>query len=170
VALSVTTLDRKLARTMEPRAATPERRLEAIGELSRAGIPTTVMVAPVIPAVNDSEIEAILERAHVMGAREAGYVMLRLPLEVQDIFGEWLLEHFPDKYRHVFSLVRTTRDGKVYDSTWGKRMTGSGPYAWITGRRFEAAAQRFGFNQRRLKLRTDLFEPPPPPGAQLSLF
>jgi DNA repair photolyase len=170
VALSVTTLDRALARGMEPRAATPERRLQAIRELAQAGIPTSVMVAPLIPAVNDSEIEAILTRAHAMGAREAGYVMLRLPLEVQEIFCEWLLEHRPDKFRHVLALVRSTRDGKAYDSTWGKRMSGTGPYAWMTGRRFETAAQRLGFNQKRLKLRTDLFVPPPRPGAQLSLF
>ena len=170
VALSVTTLDRRLARGLEPRASTPERRLDAIRQLSEAGIPTSVMVAPIIPAVTDSEIEAILTRAYAAGAREAGYVMLRLPLEVQDIFGEWLLETVPDKYRHVMTLLRSVRDGKVYDAAWGKRMTGNGPYAWMTGRRFEMAAQRLGFNQARLKLRTDLFKPPPRPGAQLSLF
>jgi DNA repair photolyase len=170
VALSVTTLDRKLARTMEPRASTPERRLEALRLLSEAGVPTCVMVAPVIPAVNDAEIETILTRAHAAGAREAGYVMLRLPLEVEDIFGEWLLEHFPDRYRHVMALVRSMREGKAYDSTWGKRMTGTGPYSWMIGRRFEVAAQRIGFNRTRQKLRTDLFTRPTRPGEQLSLF
>ncbi len=170
VALSVTTLDRKLARLMEPRAASPERRLDAIRQLSEAGIPASVMVAPIIPAVNDAEIEAILTRAHAMGAREAGYVMLRLPLEVRDLFGEWLLEHFPDKHNHVMSLVRAMRDGKAYDAAFGKRMTGSGPYAWMIGRRFETASARIGFNQTRLKLRTDLFTAPERQGAQLALF
>ncbi len=170
VALSVTTLDRKLARLMEPRAATPDKRLEAIRQLSDAGIPTAVMVAPIIPAINDPEIEAILTRAHAMGAREAGYVMLRLPLEVEDLFGEWLLAHFPDKFRHVMSIVRAMRGGKAYDSTWGKRMTGSGPYAWMAGRRFEVASNKLGFNKQRTKLRTDLFTPPMRSGQQLSLF
>ena len=170
VALSVTTLDRSLARLMEPRAATPDRRLETIRPLSDAGIPTAVMVAPIIPAINDPEIEAILARAHAMGAREAGYVMLRLPLEVEDLFGEWLLAHFPDKFRHVMSIVRAMRSGKAYDSTWGKRMTGSGPYAWMAGRRFEIACNKLGFNKQRTKLRTDRFTPPMRSGQQLSLF
>jgi DNA repair photolyase len=170
VALSITTLDRKLARSMEPRAATPERRLDAIKQLSEAGIPTTVMVAPIIPAVTDSELESILARAHEAGAREAGYVMLRLPLEVEDVFSEWLLAHAPDKYRHVFSLVRAMRDGKAYDSTWGKRQTGKGPYAMMTGRRFQAACERLGLNVQRQRLRTDLFIRCAREGAQLSLF
>ena len=170
VALSVTTLDRELARSMEPRAASPERRLEAIGVLAAAGIPVSVMVAPIIPAVNDAEIETILTRAHAMGAREAGYVMLRLPLEVEDIFGEWMLARFPGKYRHVMALVRGMRGGKAYDSTWGKRMTGTGPYAWMVGRRFEIAAAKIGFDKTRLKLRTDLFTRPARSSEQLSLF
>ncbi len=170
VALSITTLDRKLARSMEPRAATPERRIDAIRQLSEAGIPTTVMVAPIIPAVTDSEIESILARAHEAGAREAGYVMLRLPLEVEDVFSEWLLAHAPDKYRHVFSLVRAMRDGKAYDSTWGKRQTGKGPYALMTGRRFQAACERLGLNVQKQRLRTDLFIRAAREGAQLSLF
>jgi DNA repair photolyase len=170
VAISVTTLDRKLARALEPRAATPERRLATIRELSQAGIPVTVLVAPVIPGINDAEIDAILEAAHAAGAREAGYVMLRLPLEIRDLFREWLLENAPGKLRHVMSLVRSTRGGKDYDATWGKRMTGQGPYAWMTGRRFEMAADRIGFNRKRTKLRTDLFQPPVLPGGQLNLF
>jgi DNA repair photolyase len=170
VALSITTLDRKLARSMEPRAATPERRIDAIRQLTEAGVPTTVMVAPIIPAVTDSEIEAILARAHEAGAREAGYVMLRLPLEVEDVFSEWLLAHAPDKYRHVFSLVRAMRDGKAYDSTWGKRQTGKGPYAMMTGRRFQAACERLGLNVEKRRLRTDLFIRCAREGAQLSLF
>lgn len=170
VALSVTTLDGGLARSMEPRASSPERRIEAIRQLAAAGVPTTVMVAPIIPAINDAEIEKILERAHEAGAREAGYVMLRLPLEVEDVFGEWLLARFPDRYRHVMSLVRSMREGKAYDSAWGKRMTGTGPYAWMTGRRFEIAAERLGFNKQRVKPRTDLFVPPVRKGEQLRLF
>ncbi|WP_442916052.1 PA0069 family radical SAM protein [Lichenihabitans sp. Uapishka_5] len=170
VALSVTTLDGKLARTMEPRAAAPGRRLEAIRQLSEAGIPVVVMTAPLIPAVNDHEIEAILEAAQARGAREAGYVMLRLPLEVRDLFREWLLTHFPDRLRHVMSLVQSFRDGKDNDSTWGKRMTGTGPYATMIGRRFEIAAARLGFPKTRMRLRTDLFVPPVPKGGQLSLF
>ncbi|MDB5569681.1 MAG: radical protein [Hyphomicrobiales bacterium] len=170
VALSVTSLDGRLSRLMEPRAAQPEKRLEAIRILSEAGVPTTVMVAPIIPAINDHEIEAILARAYAAGAREAGYVMLRLPLEVEDLFTEWLLAHFPDRYRHVMSLVRGVRGGKAYDATWGKRMTGSGPYAWVTGRRFEIAAAKAGFNRQRRKLRTDLFTRPQRAGEQLALF
>jgi DNA repair photolyase len=157
VALSVTTLDRMLARTMEPRAATPTRRLEAIRQLSDAGIPASVMVAPIIPGLTDPEIERILDSARNAGAREAGYVILRLPLEVSPIFKDWLLRHYPDRYRHVMSLVRSMRDGKDYDSEWGKRMKGSGPYAWQIGRRFEIAARRLGLNVEKTPLRTDLF-------------
>jgi DNA repair photolyase len=157
VALSVTTLDRMLARTMEPRAATPTRRLEAVRQLCDAGIPTSVMVAPIIPGLTDPEIERILDSARNAGAREAGYVILRLPLEVSPIFKDWLLRHYPDRYRHVMSLVRSMRDGKDYDSEWGKRMKGSGPYAWQIGRRFEIAARRLGLNVEKTPLRTDLF-------------
>ncbi len=170
VALSVTTLDASLARTMEPRATTPAKRLAAIEKLAAAGIPVTVMVAPIVPAINDAEIETILTRAQALGAREAGYVMLRLPLEVKDIFKEWLLLHFPDRYRHVMSLVQSMREGKENDATWGKRMTGTGPYAWMIGRRFEVASERLGFPKVRAKLRTDLFAPPTRRGAQLDLF
>src|SRR5690606_14634407 len=125
VALSVTTLDRMLARTMEPRAATPTKRLEAIRRLSEAGVPTAVMVAPILPGLTDSEVERILDAARAAGARDAGYVLLRLPLEVSPIFKDWLLRHYPDRYRHVMSLIRSMRDGKDYDSEWGKRMKGS---------------------------------------------
>ena len=170
VALSITTLDGKLARTMEPRASAPAKRLETIARLTEAGIPVTVMVAPIIPAVNDAEIETILTRAHALGAREAGYVMLRLPLEVRDIFKEWLLAHFPDRFRHVMALVQSMRDGKDYDAAWGKRMTGTGPYAWMIGRRFEVASEKIGFPKIRSKLRADLFSPKTPMGGQLDLF
>ncbi len=170
VALSVTTLDPLLARRMEPRASSPEKRLAAIEALAEAGIPTSVMVAPIIPGLNDAEIETILTRAHAAGAREAGYVMLRLPLELRDLFGEWLLAHYPHKFRHILSLVRSVREGKIYDPTFGKRMTGSGPYAWMIGRRFEAAAAKIGFSKTKLKLRHDLFRPPARIGEQLQLF
>ena len=170
VALSVTTLDRDLARAMEPRAATPARRLEAIEKLSQAGVPTAVMIAPVIPGVTDHEMETILTRAYANGAREAGYILLRLPLETQDLFANWLLEHYPDKYRKVLSLLRSTREGKIYDSAWGKRMTGTGPYAWMLGRRFEMASEKIGFGKTKTRLRTDLFIRPDGGGRQLSLF
>jgi DNA repair photolyase len=170
VALSVTSLDPKLARIMEPRAATPARRLEAIRQLSEAGIPASVMVAPVIPAINDMEIERILDAAKAAGAKEAGYVLLRLPLEVRDLFREWVMENFPDRYRHVFKLIRDTRGGKEYDAKWGERMTGSGPIAWMIGRRFEAACERLGLNKRKLKMTTEHFTPTIKRPQQLALF
>jgi DNA repair photolyase len=173
VYVSVTTLDRDIARKMEPRAPIPTRRIEAIERLAQAGVPVGVMVAPIVPAVNDSEIETILTRAHAAGAREAGYVMLRLPLELRDIFREWLLVHYPDRLRHSLSLVQSTRGGKDYDSQWGKRMAGSGPYAWMIGRRFEIAATRLGYNETPVQLRCDLFHPPESEAKgpkQLSLF
>ena len=170
VAISVTTLDPALARTLEPRAPAPRKRLDAIRALAEAKIPVTVLSAPLIPAVNDHEVEAILAAARDAGAGEAGYVVLRLPLEVRDLFREWLLAHFPDKLRHVMSLVQSMRGGKDYDAAWGERMTGTGPYAWMLGRRFEMAALRLGYPKVRAKLRTDLFQPPSPHGAQLALF
>jgi DNA repair photolyase len=170
VALSVTTLDPKLARVMEPRAATPARRLEALRRLSAAGVPTSVMVAPVIPALNDSEIERILDAAAALGVKEAGYVLLRLPLEVRDLFREWLIANFPDRYRHVFKLIREARGGKDYDSTFGKRMTGGGPVAWMIGRRFEVACDKLGVNKTRTRLATNHFDPPRRASQQLSLF
>jgi DNA repair photolyase len=170
VALSVTTLDPNIARTMEPRAATPSRRLEALRQLSRAGVPTSVMVAPVIPALNDAEIERILDAAAMAGVRQAGYVLLRLPLEVRDLFKEWLESNFPDRAAHVFKLIRDMRGGKDYDSTWGKRMKGSGPYAWMIGRRFEIACERLGLNVDKTPLTTEHFQPPVRGAEQLSLF
>ncbi len=170
VAISVTTLDPKLARTMEPRAPTPARRLEALRQLSAAGVPTAVMVAPIVPAINDAEIERILDAAAALGVSGAGYVMLRLPLEVRDLFREWLMANYPDRYRHVFKLVREMRGGKDYDSTWGTRMKGSGPYAWMIGRRFEVACEKLGLNADRAKLTTEHFCPPIKRAEQLSLF
>jgi DNA repair photolyase len=170
VAISVTTLDPTLARTMEPRASTPPKRLEALKQLSQAGIPATVMVAPVIPALNDSEIERILDAAAHAGVKEASYVLLRLPLEVRDLFREWLMANYPDRYRHVFTLIRDMRGGRDYDSQWGTRMKGTGPMAWMIGRRFEIACEKLGLNKRRSKLTTDHFVKPKRNGQQLSLF
>ncbi|MCT8970316.1 PA0069 family radical SAM protein [Microbaculum marinisediminis] len=170
VALSVTSLDRKLSRALEPRASTPSRRLEALMRLAEAGIPTAVLVAPVIPALNDSEIESILGAAAAAGVTEAGYILLRLPLEVRDLFVEWLENNAPDRAARVMSLVSQTRDGKHNQSEFGKRMTGSGPLAWTIGRRFELAADRNKLNRAKFKLRTDLFERPLAAGDQMSLF
>ncbi|MBI1868160.1 MAG: PA0069 family radical SAM protein [Methylocystis sp.] len=168
VAISVTTLDRALARALEPRAASPESRLATIARLADAGVPVAVLTAPIIPALNDGEIETILARAHAAGAREAGYVMLRLPLELRDLFSEWLVTHFPAKARRVLALVRSARGGKLYDASFDQRMTGSGPYAQMIKRRFEVAAARLVFGETRL--RTDLFEPPRRQAEQLALF
>ncbi|WP_370192811.1 PA0069 family radical SAM protein [Aurantimonas coralicida] len=170
VALSVTTLDRTLARAMEPRAATPTKRLEAVKTLSEAGVPTMVMTAPIIPGLTDSEIERLLEAAQTAGAREVGYVLLRMPLEVSPLFKDWLLRHYPNRYRHVLSLLRSMRDGKDYDAEWGKRMRGTGPYAFQIRRRFEMAARRLGLNESRTQLRCDLFTPPRGAGVQLALL
>jgi len=170
VAISVTTLDTKLARVMEPRAATPPRRLGALRELVKAGVPASALVAPVIPAINDAEIERILEAVAETGVRHAGYVLLRLPLELKDLFREWLIENFPDRYRHVINLVRETRGGKDYDSSWGKRQTGSGPIAWMIGRRFEVACERLGFNSTSVKMSTEHFRAPRPASEQLNLL
>ncbi len=170
VAISVTTLDPKLARVMEPRAATPPRRLGALRELVKAGVPVSALVAPVIPAINDAEIERILEAVAETGVRHAGYVLLRLPLELKDLFRQWLIENFPDRYRHVINLIRETHGGKDYDSSWGKRMTGSGPIAWMIGRRFEVASERLGFNLTSVKTTTEHFRPPRPAAEQLDLF
>jgi DNA repair photolyase len=170
VALSVTTLDASLARKMEPRAPTPARRLEALRQLSGAGVPTSVMVAPVIPAINDAEIERILDAAALAGVKGAGHVILRLPLELRELFREWLNENFPDRVSHVFKLIRDMRGGKDYDATFGRRMTGTGPYAWMIGRRFETACAKLGLNQSKNPLSTAHFSSPRPRAEQLSLF
>ncbi|MGE5266568.1 MAG: PA0069 family radical SAM protein [Deltaproteobacteria bacterium] len=170
VALSITTLDRHLARRMEPRASTPARRLDAIRQLSAAGIPTAVMVAPVIPALNDHEIEAILSAAKAAGAQQAGYVMLRLPLELKALFREWLATEVPDRANRVLHLLQSMHGGKDYVATFGTRGRGRGPYADQIAGRFHLALKRLGLNQQRLALRTDLFTPPVPAGGQLRLF
>ena len=170
VAISVTTLDAKLARTMEPRASTPQRRLDALRQLVKVGVPASTLVAPVIPAINDAEIERILDAVAAAGVRHAGYVLLRLPLEVRDLFREWLMTNFPDRYRHVFKLIRDMRGGKDYDSTFGTRMTGTGPIAWMIGRRFEVACERLGFNVTSTRTTTEHFVRPRPASEQLDLF
>jgi len=170
VALSVTTLNRKLARAMEPRASTPDKRLETMAKLVDAGVPTSVMVAPVIPGLTDMEIERIMERAAAVGVKNAGYVLLRLPLEIADLFTEWLKANCPDRANRVLALMRSAHSGKLYDAKWGERMVGEGPYAWMIGRRFEIAAERLGLNKESVAIRTDLFTPPVLPGQQLRLL
>lgn len=169
-ALSVTTLEPHLARKMEPRASTPARRLEAIRALSAAGIPTGVMFAPAIPGLNDHEMEGVLEAARDAGARSAGYVMLRLPLEVKDLFHEWLTAAVPERAGRVMSLVRAMRGGLDYDPKWGERMTGSGPIAEALSDRFRLACKRLGLNAPQAPLDTARFKAPPRVGDQLSLF
>jgi DNA repair photolyase len=170
VAISVTTLDRGLARKMEPRAATPPLRIETMRQLHHAGIPVAVMFAPAIPAINDHEMESVLETACRAGADEAGYVLLRLPLELRELFREWLLTHYPGKLRHVLSLIQSTRGGKDYDASFATRQVGTGIFAELIARRFQLATERFGMKRRHQRLRTDLFRPPIGKGAQMSLF
>jgi DNA repair photolyase len=169
-AVSITTLDRKLARAMEPRAATPEKRLAAVRGLAAAGVPVAVMFAPVIPGLNDHELEAVLERAAEAGASGAGYVVLRLPREIKDLFREWLEAARPDRARRVMSLVRQMRRGQDYDAEWGKRMKGEGPIAELIGARFAAAKRRLGLDQPRPPLDLGRFKVPPKAGDQLDLF
>jgi DNA repair photolyase len=170
VTLSVTTLDRDLARNLEPRAATPPRRLETIRRLAEAGVPVGVLAAPMIPALNDAEMEAIFEASAEAGATAAGYVLLRLPLEIKDLFAEWLAAHAPGKAQHVLSLVRQTRRGNLYVDEFGERMRGHGPYAELLQRRCKLALKRLGLEHRRVKHRTDLFQVPPHKGQQMALF
>ncbi|BBK34197.1 DNA repair photolyase [Stella humosa] len=170
VAVSVTTLDRDLARRMEPRAATPERRLETIRALAEAGVPAGVMAAPMIPALNDWELERILEASVAAGATTASYVVLRLPLELDQLFQEWLTEHVPGRAAHVMSIVRQMRGGKSYDSRWGQRMRGTGVHADLLAKRYRLAMARLGLGRRDWRLDTSRFRPPPRAGDQLSLL
>ncbi|HEY3799003.1 MAG TPA: PA0069 family radical SAM protein [Caulobacteraceae bacterium] len=169
-AVSVTTLDRALARAMEPRAATPEKRIDAIRGLSQAGCPVTVMFAPVIPGLNDHELEHVLERAAAAGAVRAGYVVLRLPLEIKDLFREWLEAARPDRAGKVMSLVRQMRHGRDYDMRWGERMKGDGPIAELIAARFAAARRRFGLERVLPPLDIAQFKVPSKAGDQLELF
>ncbi len=170
VLISVTTLDPELARRMEPRAPTAARRLAAIRQLAAAGVPTGVLAAPMIPALNDAELEAILEAAARAGAASAGYVLLRLPLEIKELFEEWLEAHYPDRKERVLNLLRQARGGKLYDPAWGKRMRGTGVYAELLARRFEVACRKQGLQRSAWELDAGRFVPPRAETAQLSLF
>ncbi|NQV84386.1 MAG: PA0069 family radical SAM protein [Rhodospirillales bacterium] len=178
VGISVTTLDRRLARALEPRAPTPGRRLDAIRTLSAAGVPTAVMAAPMIPVLNDAELETILERAAAAGASSAGYVLLRLPLEIKDLFTEWLAAHVPDQAAHVLSQMRDARSGAMYEQDFGTRMTGSGERAKLLAKRFDLACRRLGLKAVRgsaYQMDATQFKVPaaklyPLAGDQLELF
>ena len=174
VYMSITTLDAKLARAMEPRAATPTRRLHAVAELTRAGVPTGVLAAPMIPGLNDAEMERILEASARSGARHANYILLRLPHELKAMFESWLHAAFPDRARHVLSLIRETRAGALSDATFHRRFSGQGVYADLLRRRFDRAARQWGLDGRREELDCSRFaapdEPADRPEAQLSLF
>jgi DNA repair photolyase len=169
-AVSITTLDRRLARVMEPRAATPERRLDAVRRLTAAGVPTIVMFAPVIPGLNDHELEGVLQRSAEAGAFSAGYVVLRLPLEIKDLFREWLATNVPDRASRVMSLIRQMRGGKDYDAEWGQRMKGDGPIADVIAQRFKIARRRFGLDRALPPLDFSQFKVPPKSGDQGDLF
>lgn len=171
VTVSVTTLDKDLKRILEPRTASPQARLRTVAELTARGVPTGILMAPVIPMINDRELEVLLERCAQAGAATAGYVFLRLPLEVRDLFYEWLHNHYPDRAEHVISLIRQSRDGADYQSQFGRRMRGSGVYADLIAQRFKKACGRFGLNQRDpVALNCELFSKPIESGDQLSLF
>jgi DNA repair photolyase len=167
VHLSLTTLDHRLSRIMEPRAASPQARLRAVRTLAEAGCPTGVMLAPVIPAINDHEIERMLEAAKAAGADRAGYIALRMPLEIKNLFRDWLAEHFPDRAARVIGLVREMHGGKDYDPEWGKRLKGEGVHATLLQSRFTAAARRLALDRAEPPLRADRFRPPTRPGDQL---
>lgn len=171
VTLSITSLDNNIKRTLEPRTASPQARLKVIEQLSAAGVPVGVLVAPVIPALTDHELEHILEAASAAGATSAGYVLLRLPLEISPLFREWLAEHYPDRAAHVMSLINQSRGGKDYQSEFGTRMVGTGVFAQLLSKRFEVAKRKFAFDDSRERhnLRTDLFRPPAQSQPQMSL-
>ena len=170
VAVSITTLDRKLARSMEPRAATPEKRIATVKALAEAGVPTSVMFAPAIPGLNDHEMEAVLERSAAAGARGAGFVTLRLPMEIAELFQEWLATDHPDRASRVMSLVRQMRGGKTYDSRWGQRMRGEGPLAALMSRRFATAKVRYGISEKLPPMDLTQFRIPLKTGGQMDLF
>jgi DNA repair photolyase len=173
VHLSITTLDPRLARIMEPRAATPARRLQAVAELARARVPVGVLVAPMIPALNDAEMEKIMQAAFAAGARHAGYILLRLPLELRQMFEDWLHTHFPDRARHVLSLVRQSRSGELNDPRFHHRVSGQGAYADLLGQRFAKASGRLGFDEADTQLDCSRFAVPAAATAecsQMSLF
>jgi DNA repair photolyase len=167
VGISVTTLDKTLARKLEPRAAAPQRRLETIAALHAAGVPVGVMAAPMIPTLNDHELENIIKAAHQAGADSAEYILLRLPLEVAELFEEWLHLHYPLKAEHVMNLLRDSRNGKSYDPAFNQRMSGTGQYAAMLGQRFKLICKKLALNAPHPPLRTDLFRKPSA-GGQMS--
>lgn len=168
VMISLTSLDDELKRILEPRAAAPKARLRAIRVMREAGIPVGVLCSPMIPMINDSELESLLAEAHAAGAQSAAYMMLRLPLEVAPLFEEWLAAHYPQRAAHVMSLVRQVRGGEVYDSRFGVRMRGEGPFADLLAQRFAKAIKRLGLNRREgFNLDCSAFCPP---GRQLALL
>lgn len=170
VAISVTTLSTQTKRSLEPRTASPQARLRAVRELNAAGVPTGVMVAPVIPAITDHEMEAILEAAAAAGARWAGYILVRLPHEIKDLFRDWLAEHFPERASHVMALIRDMRGGRDNDPRFGSRMRGTGPLAELLRARFKIASRRLGLeSSRNFASNTTLFRPPRAAGAQMDL-
>ena len=170
VSISITSLDAEMKRTLEPRAASPQARLRVVNQLSRAGVPVGIMVAPIIPALTDHEMERIMETAVEMGARWAGYVMLRLPYEVKDLFREWLAEHHPQRAAHVMSLIRDVRGGRDNDPNFGSRMRGTGPVAQLIRSRFQMAQRRLSLDRiERPKLNSTLFQPPRAAGTQMTL-
>jgi DNA repair photolyase len=170
VSVSVTTLDRKLARAMEPRASTPDRRIEAIRQLTAAGVPAMIGFAPIIPGLNDHELEAVLQRGAEAGAVQAHFTVLRLPLEIKDLFREWLEAERPDRARRVMSLVRQMRGGRDYDPEWGKRMRGEGPVAELIATRFRLAVRKFGLDRPFPPMELSLFERPSADPNQMELF
>jgi DNA repair photolyase len=169
VLVSITSLDSELARRMEPRAAAPHRRLATVAALAEAGVPVGVLASPMIPGLNDHELDNILEAAAAAGARSAGTILIRLPLEIADLFREWLEEHYPDRAARVLKLIRETRGGELYESSFGIRMRGRGPYAELLARRFQLAAARHGLDRRLPALDTSQFVRPAQRG-QLPLF
>jgi len=155
VAISIPTLSSDLKRIMEPRVPSGSARLSAVRELTAAGIPVSLLVAPIIPAINDNEIEHILEQAQAAGVRSARYIFLRLPSELGALFEDWLGEHFPDRKKHVLSLIRQSHGGKTYDHRFGQRQSGSGPYAKMLGARFKSACSRLGLNDEKYQQTLD---------------
>ncbi len=170
VFISITTLDRQLCRTLEPRAAAPQRRLQTVRVLHEAGIPVGVMTAPIIPVLTDTEMESILQQAQEAGASTADYVLLRLPLEVAPLFEAWLKLYYPLKAEHVLSIVRQSRDGKAYDATFHQRMRGTGLFADMIAQRFKLITLKLGLSAERTVLNTNLFTPPKPQRPQLDMF
>ncbi len=170
VGISVTTLDAKLARLMEPRVPSPKRRLQMIARLSEAGIPVRVMASPMVPALTDPELEAILEAGRDAGAQSASWIMLRLPREVSPLMQDWLAQHYPDRAGRIMARLREMHGGKEYDANWHRRMRGEGPYAEIIAQRFNLAVKRLGLSTLLPPMRCDLFRPPRQASDQMDLF